>query len=66
MSETTGRDHDGLERLLEGDSSASLRDRMQQFTAEHDAATDLKTLRHEVATGEPLSEVVRRERDERF
>ena len=66
MSETTERDHDDLERLLERDSSASLRNRMQEFAAEHNTPTDLKALRREVATGEPLSEIVRQERDERF
>jgi hypothetical protein len=66
MSETTERDHDVLERALERGSSDSLRKRMREFTTEHDASADLETLRREVATGEPLSAIVRRERDERL
>ena len=53
-------------QLLKKSRTATLRERMESFVAEHEQPADLETLRHRAATDEPLAEIVCRNRDERL
>lgn len=53
-------------RSTSGDSVAPVRERMRQFLAEHEDATDGSDGRSERADGRPLSEIVAEEREERL
>lgn len=52
-------------RLQAEGHSHPLQQQMRAFISKHGSATDLKTLREEVATGKPISEIVTKERNGR-
>lgn len=66
MSDTADDVEFNARHLLNKGKTHSLRKQMREFISEHDSTTDLKTLREEVATGKPISEIVTKDRDERL
>jgi hypothetical protein len=67
MSDTVRDDLDFLgEQLLKKSQTQPLREQMEAFLEEHEPETDLKSLRRRAKDGEDLSEIVKRDRDERL
>ena len=67
MSDTANDDFDFLGRqLLKKSQTEPLRKQMQEFITNHEAPDDLGALRRRAKDGEKLSEVVKRDRDERL
>jgi len=67
MSDTTDDEIRFLGRqLLKQSRTTPLRARMESFVAEHERPEDVETLRRRAATGESLSGIVNRGRDERL
>ena len=67
MSDTADYDLRFLGRqVLKQSRTAPLRARMESFVAEHDRSMDVETLRRRAVTGESLSEIVNRGRDEQI
>lgn len=54
------------EHLLQKSKTNPLRAQMQAFVDDHGTDTDLATLRSSPADGEPLSELVKKGREERL
>jgi hypothetical protein len=67
MSGTVRDDIDFLgEQLLKKSQTQPLREQMEAFLEEHEPADELKSLRQRAKDGENLSEIVKRDRDERM
>ena len=66
MNETTEPDRENLRWQVLGEAETPLRDEMEAFVTEHGAPDDIEAVRRAVTTGRPLSELVRRGRDERL
>ena len=67
MSDTVRDDLDFLgEQLLKKSQTQPLREQMEAFLEEHEPGSDLKSLRRQAKDGEDLSEIVKRDRDERL
>lgn len=67
MSDTTRDDFDFLgEQLLKKSQTRPLRERMETFLEDHEPEENLESLRQRAKGGEKLSDVVKRDRDERL
>ena len=67
MSDTVRDDLDFLgEQLLKRSQTQPLREQMEAFLEEHEPEADLKSLSRRAKDGEDLSEIVKRDRDERL
>lgn len=67
MSDTAENDFGFLGRqLLKKTQTQPLRERMEEFIDEHEVSEDLATLRRRAKSGDDLSTVVDRDRDERL
>jgi hypothetical protein len=66
MSDIVRDDFDFLgEQLLKKSQTQPLREHMQAFLEDHEPKDDLESLRRRARDGEDLSEIVKRDRDER-
>lgn len=67
MSDTAGDDVAFLgEQLLKKSRTRPLRKQMEEFVTEHESPDDLTALRRRVKGGQPLSEIVKEDREERL
>jgi ribosomal protein S3AE len=67
MSDVARDDFDFLgEQLLKKSQTRPLREEMESFLEKHESEEDLQSLRRRAKSGEKLSEIVKRDRDERF
>ena len=67
MSDTAREDFDFLgEQLLKKSRTRPLREKMEEFVAEHETPDDLAELRRRAKSGQKLSDIVTEDREERL